>query len=169
MQFAKDSFYVALRERLSSLNPERVSLVNGINRIAIVVAENEPIAPVTPVPNTFYLEWKAPKVLELQGGKALLLAMDCVISFTAEGSTQTGVDRGRILAQLTSELLAISYPEHASKRDFAQTPSLDLGTKIFWTAPRFDDSPCADDAASAAYLRRTAALTVFFFSELELS
>src|SRR5690349_20459352 len=130
MQYTKDSFYMALRDRLAALNPARLVTINATTRCAIVVAENEPLTPATPLPNTFYLTWHAPKTT------APPFAMDCVISFEAEPTTDAAVDRGRILTQLTNELLSITSPPHTRKRDFTQFPSLDLGTDIFWTALR---------------------------------
>jgi hypothetical protein len=167
MQFTKDSFYLALRDRLASLNPARLAVINGTTRIAIVVTENELISPAPPAPNTFYLGWKAPKLLDNSPATGPIIAMDCLISFEAEPSTQAGTDRGRVLSQLTTELLSICSPPHTRKRDFTQSPSIDLGTDIFWTRPRFDDPPA--DSPTSARLNRSATLTVFFFPELELS
>jgi hypothetical protein len=49
---------------------------------------------------------------------------------------QSGVDRGRTLAALDMELTGICQPARTGKRDFTQTPSVDLGTNIFWTVPQ---------------------------------
>ena len=40
MQAAKDSFYMALRERLAALNPARTMVIDGVTVPAIVVREN---------------------------------------------------------------------------------------------------------------------------------
>lgn len=172
MQFAKDSFYLVLRDRLAVLNPARTTTIAGVSRAAILVAENEPVTATPPVANTFYLDWEAPRVIHNDIGRIALLAMDCVISFEAESGTQAAVDRGRLLAQLTSELLTICSPPQTPKGDFTQSPSVDLGTTVFWTVLRFEDvQPKAArvSVASPARLRRTARLTVFFFPELEQS
>ncbi len=40
MQAAKDSFYMALRERLKALNPARTMVIDGVTVPAIMVREN---------------------------------------------------------------------------------------------------------------------------------
>ena len=57
MQFAKDSFYLALRDRLAALDPERKVLVDGVERPAILVIENKPVNAAPPLPNAYYLAW----------------------------------------------------------------------------------------------------------------
>jgi hypothetical protein len=41
MQFAKDSFYMTLQSRLAALNPARTVTLNGAQRPAMIVMENE--------------------------------------------------------------------------------------------------------------------------------
>jgi hypothetical protein len=56
MQNAKDSFYLALRTRLASFNPERTVLLRGALRPGILVEEAE--APFAqPLSDTFILRW----------------------------------------------------------------------------------------------------------------
>src|SRR5207302_5070642 len=136
MQFAKDSFYMALRERLASLNPQRTVTLNGITRPAVIVAENEVVIPVEPLPDAFYIEWAAVRLVDDQAGSRALMVMDCVISHHTFGTVESGVDRGRSLVALDMELTGICQPTHTSKQDFTQTPSADLGTNIFWTLPQ---------------------------------
>ena len=57
MQSAKDSFYVALRDRLAALNPQRTVFLNGVTRPAVIVVENEYITAAGPLPEAFYLGW----------------------------------------------------------------------------------------------------------------
>src|SRR5262249_22441437 len=134
MQFAKDSFYVALRERLASLNPARTIERNGSTRPAIIVAENE-------LPNTsarfsdaFYIEFGDAKPVRTTCGQPLM-SMECFFWYQTYGDCESSIDRGRKLGQLDLELLTICCPSYAKKRDFLQTPSLDLGTGIFWSPP----------------------------------
>ena len=42
MQFAKDSFFLALQQRLAALNPARTVTLNGATVPAILVVENLP-------------------------------------------------------------------------------------------------------------------------------
>ena len=56
MQNAKDSFYMALRARLTTINPERTILLRGAVRPGILVEEAE--APFSQLPNdVFVLRW----------------------------------------------------------------------------------------------------------------
>jgi hypothetical protein len=55
MQFAKDSFFLALQQRLAALNPARTVTLNGATVPAILVVENLLPAAADPQPNTFYL------------------------------------------------------------------------------------------------------------------
>jgi hypothetical protein len=168
MQFAKDSFFMALCNRLASLNPQRVITVNGIDRTAVIVTENEVTSAAAMVPEAFYLEWKAPRVVERQNGASPLLGIDCVISYCSAGTTDSGVDRGRSLATLDGELLYICHPPHTRKRDFSRTPSVDLTSNIFWSTPEWVEGDSRRDQASAdRLLKRQAQLTVFFFPEAD--
>jgi len=56
MQFTKDSFYMALLERLVSLNPLQTVTLDGTTRPAIIVAENELVTSAQPVSDAFYIE-----------------------------------------------------------------------------------------------------------------
>ena len=68
MQFAKDSFYLALRTRLAALNPARGVNVNGVNRTAVLVAENEPAGSFRPLPNAFYINWGSARAASIHAG-----------------------------------------------------------------------------------------------------
>ncbi len=79
MQFAKDSFFLALQQRLAGLNPARTVTINGTTVPAVLVVENLPPALAEPQPNTFYIEWGTAAVVEGHGGDAALMSLDCVI------------------------------------------------------------------------------------------
>src|SRR5690348_6602169 len=119
MQFTKDSFYMTLRDRLSALNPQRTVVLSGATRPAMVVAENELIIPVAPLPDAFYLEWGAAEAVSGHEGRQPLMQMECEISYHTFGSCQTGVDRGRALGELDAELLSLCQPQHTEKRDYS--------------------------------------------------
>ena len=172
MQFAKDTFYMALRERLGALSPSRRSTVNGVDRIAIVVLENEVIVPPAAATNTFYLEWGGVQGVDKHGGgRRPLQAMHCVITYRTSGTCDSGVDRGRMLAALDTELQSICQPPESRKRDFTQSPSRDLGTCIFWTAPELGAQAETKSGKQdfAAFLERSAHLSVFYFPEVDLT
>jgi len=165
MQFAKDSFYVALRDRLAALNPARVVYLDGANRPAVIVAENQAPGSAVPFDNAFYLRWGAARVVaSTQRARRPLLALDCAISYRTSGTADNSfTDRGRTLAALDLEMLAVTSPGVTAKQDFSQAPVLDLGTKILWRRPQLGDAEIA-----GTELRRAATLTVFFFPEVDL-
>lgn len=174
MQFAKDSFYIALRERLASLNPQRTVTLNGATRPAVIVAENELVIPVEPLADAFYLEWGAARMVDREAGSRALMEMECVISHHTLGTSESGVDRGRTLAALDTELMNICQPQRTAKRDFTQNPSADLGTSIFWSLPELGEVSGSDgpknqsltSGSQGVRLERRARLRVFFFPEV---
>jgi hypothetical protein len=187
MQFAKDSFLLALQQRLSGLNPARTVTINGATVPAVVAVENLPPSSVEPQPNAFYIEWGPAAVVDGHAGNAALMSLECVISYYTLGTTQSMVDRGRLLGQLDDELLGICQPTNTEKYDYSQSPSEDLGTRVFWNQPVFAEATATgveDNIAAyqgraarrAMYERayqdgrveRRASLTVFFFSEVTL-
>jgi len=177
MQFTKDSFYMTLLERFMALNPRQTITLNGTTRPAIVVAENEIVVPVVPLPDAFYIEWGAAQSVVQQAGSRTLMAMECIISYHTFGTVESGVDRGRALAALDVELLSICQPPWTSKRDYTQTPSIDLGTAISWSQPLLgkvagSEAPKTEGlprGSEGIRLERAASLTVFFFSEVNCS
>jgi hypothetical protein len=174
MQFTKDSFYMALLSRLVALNPQRTVSLNGTTRPALIVAENELVIPVEPLPDAFYIEWGAAVAVKQQTGSRTLMAMDCIISHHTFGTVESSVDRGRTLAALDTELLSICQPPRTSKRDYTQTPSVDLGTNILWTIPEFGKISGGEAlrneglprGTEGVRLERSATVKVFFFSEV---
>lgn len=187
MQFAKDSFLLALQQRLGGLNPARTVTINGATIPAVLAAENLPPASAEPQPNAFYVEWGSAAVVEGHAGNAALMSVECVISYYTLGTVQSMVDRGRVLGQLDDELLRICQPTNTEKYDYTQSPSADLGTAVFWNQPVFleattsgvEDNTLAYQSRGvrrAAYeqayqdgrVERRATLTVFFFSEVTL-
>ncbi len=187
MQFAKDSFFLALQTRLAGLNPARTVTINGATVPAVLVVENLPPASAEPQPNTFYIEWGSAAVVDGHTGDAALMSLECVISYYTLGTVQSMVDRGRVLGQLDGELLAICQPTNTEKYDYTQSPSADLGTSVFWNQPAFQEATTSGvEDNTAAYqgralrramyeqsyqdgrVERRAGLTVFFFSEVTL-
>ncbi|HZQ90282.1 MAG TPA: hypothetical protein VFA60_00645 [Terriglobales bacterium] len=180
MQFAKDTFFVTLRDRLSALNPERTIVLDGQSRPAVVSPENEAVTEVDPsvvgvdftqpisqrsaIPNAFYLQWGALRAADnFQSSPRPLLALDCKIAFSSGGvAGGAGNDRGRAVNALELELLQICAPPFAEKRDYTQSPATDLGTRIVWTRPRF-----TMPQSQGALLQASASLTVFFMPEME--
>ena len=140
------------------------------------MAENELVIPIVPLPDAFYIEWGAAQPVPRQVGSKALMAMDCIISYHTFGTVESGVDRGRILASLDMELLGICQPPWTTKRDYAQAPSVDLGSRIWWTQPSLGKVSGSETAqneglprgSEGVRLERSASLKVFFFSEVGL-
>jgi hypothetical protein len=187
MQFAKDSFFLALQQRLAGLNPARTITLNGATVAAVVVVENLPPSSAEPQPNTFYIEWGTAKVVDGNAGDGALMSLACAISYYTLGTVASMVDRGRVLGQLDNELLGICQPPNTEKMDYTQSPSADLGTSVFWGQPLFQEATASgvEDNTTAyqgravrramyeqAYqdgrVERRAGLTIFFFSEVTL-
>jgi hypothetical protein len=187
MQFAKDSFFIALQQRLASVNPARTVTIDGATLPAVLVVENLPPAAIEPQPNTFYIQWGVASVVDGHAGNGALMSLQSVISYYTLGTVQSGVDRGRVLGELDGELFSILQPTNIEKFDYTQSPPADLGTTVFWTQPTFGvatSNGVEDNIASyqsrgirramyeQAYqdgrVERRVQLTVFFFSEVTL-
>jgi hypothetical protein len=186
MQFAKDSFFLALQQRLAGVNPARTVTLNGTTVPAVAVVENLTPSFADPQTNTFYIEWGAAEIVSGSAGNGALMSLNVVISYSTLGSVASMVDRGRLLAQLDNELLMICQPPRTGKRDYTQAPSADLGTNVFWSQPVFGEgkvsgrggrvaahgqSGVTEDAETHqdGRVERKARLTIYFFSEVTLS
>lgn len=158
MQAAKDSFYVALRDRLAQRNPQRTITIDGVVRPAIVVAEDEAPSQAPRQNDAYYLEWgKA----EPATAGSVLRAMHCTFSYTSAGNADKGgLDRGRDITALDEDLLAICRPAKAEKYDYSTGTASDLRSTIFWTSPTLKPIK-----TSGAQIGHEATVTVFFFPE----
>jgi hypothetical protein len=133
MQNAKDSFYMALRTRLATINPERTILVRGAVRPGILVEEAE--APFSQPPaDVFILRWTG---LAFDADLcSTLAAVECEILFQTCGTQAFGgLDRGRVLSQMDSELWGMLSPYSTAKCNYSTTPVATLLTQVFWDEP----------------------------------
>ena len=133
MQNAKDSFYMALRTRLATINPERTTLLRGAVRPGILVEEAE--APFSQLPSdVFILRWLGLGVdTELESTMA---AEECEIFYQTCGTQSFGgLDRGRSLCGMDEELLAMLSPYYAPKLNYTATPPATMLTQVFWDEP----------------------------------
>jgi len=168
---------MALRERLAAVNPARTVVINGLTRPAILVAENEPANSAEPMADTFHIYWGGAKVSKAHsGGERPLMGLECTIAYRTAGSGEAGVDRGRGLAKLDEELLAICRPGWAAKREYTQSPPAELGTNLMWNPPDLGETETVGEAPSSwrktraisgARLQRLASMTIYFFRETE--
>jgi hypothetical protein len=163
MQPTKDSFYIALRDRLIAVDPNRTITLDGTTRPAIAVVENEPPSGAPQLSDTFYLRWGSARTAAgFAGG---LMAMECSIAYCTKGTLQNGsLDRGRDLAGLDNDLLAICSPASGAKNDYSSGPPVALGSTIFWTEPMLGSAK-----TTPPYAGREVTVTVFFYPEVNQS
>jgi hypothetical protein len=158
MQNAKDSFYMALRTRLTTINPERTVLVRGAVRPGILVEEAE--APFNQIPSdVFVLRWQGLGAdLDLD---STLVAEECEILYQTFGTQSFGgLDRGRLLSAMDEELAAMMQPFYTAKLNYAATPPLSMLTKVFWDEPGFTPTITQRDRLS-----RSAKVLVYSYQE----
>jgi hypothetical protein len=158
MQNAKDSFYIALRNRLAALNPERTILLRGAVRPGILVEDAE--APFSQLPtDIFIVRWLGHGAdIDLD---SMLVAEECEIVYGTCGcQTYGGLDRGRALSQMDAELLAILQPFSAPKSDYCTQPPKALLTQVFWDEPVFSPAVAQRDR-----LTRSTKIMVYSYQE----
>jgi len=158
MQNAKDSFYMALRTRLATINPERTILLRGAVRPGILVEEAE--APFSQLPSdVFVLRW-----LGLGTDTDLastLAAAECEILYQTCGTQSFGgLDRGRSLSEMDEELVAMLQPFYTPKMSYTATPSAAMQTQVFWDEPAFTPIVTQRDQLS-----RSAKVLVYSYQE----
>ncbi|MFP5229826.1 MAG: hypothetical protein ACLGXA_19605 [Acidobacteriota bacterium] len=158
MQNAKDTFYIALRSRLATVNPARTMTLRAVTRPGMLVSDAE--APMAqPLLDAFALSWTGMQAdLQLP---AILAQMTCEIQYCTAGTpTNAGLDRGRTLEEMDSEVLRLLYPYSAQKMNYTQNPAVAMGTVVFWSEPEFGPAVTLRDRLS-----RTVKVTVFAFQE----
>ena len=158
MQNAKDSFYMALRARLAVINPQRTIMLRGAVRPGILVEEAE--APFGQLPtDVFILRWLGLGIdPDLDSP---LVADECEIVYQTCGSGSFGgLDRGRFMTAMDTELMAIVQPFSTPKLCFTATPPAAMLTQVFWDEPSF--SPIATQRDR---LSRSAKIVVYSYQE----
>lgn len=162
MQRAKDTFYIALRDRIATLNPARTALVRGIVRPAVLVEENELAGDYPPL-NAFRLRWTG---LDVDShGPMPLAKIRCEIRYaTAGNSGNGGMDRGRMMAAMDAEIAEAlnDAPQRALKNDYAVSngPRPD-STNVFWGDVQFGPL-----VANGEQLERTATVDLYSYQEV---
>lgn len=158
MQNAKDSFYIALRNRLCVLNPERTIMLRGAARPGILVEEAE--APFAQTPSdVFVLRW-AGQAADVDLASTLV-AQEVEILYQTSGSqSYGGLDRGRVLSQLDGELLTLLQPFSTPKVSYVTQPPVNMSTQVFWDEPIFTPIVSQRDR-----LGRSARVTVYSYRE----
>ncbi len=141
---AKDTFYIALRDRLAVVNPDRRMLTRGAQRPSVLVEEAEPVANTT-AQDVFLIRWKGWR-RERYLSQTLTL-MDCEIHYSTAGTGATcGLDRGRALAAMDKELMQMLEPPSAPTMNYSTSPCSATGTIVFWTEPEMGTATTICDA-----------------------
>ena len=158
MQNAKDSFYMALRTRLATINPERTVLLRGALRPGILVEEAE--APLAQLPSdVFVLRWLGLAIdVELSSA---MIAAECEILYATCGTQAfAGLDRGRMLSAMDAEVVAMLEPFYTPKLNYSVQPPIAMQTKVFWDEPAFTPINAQRDKLS-----RSVRVTIYSYQE----
>ena len=158
MENAKDTFYITVRNRLATVNPNRTMVVRAVTRPGIRVEEAE--APTAQLPlDVFVLRWtKLGADIQLP---SILTQLTCEIHYATAGTqASSGLDRGRALEEMDDELLQILCPPSTTKINYTQTPAAQMGTCIFWSDAIFSATTITRER-----LARVATVNVFAFQE----
>jgi len=158
MQNAKDTFYITLRNRLTTVNPDRTMSLRAVMRPGILVEEAE--TPVAELPlDVFVLRWT--KLAVDTQLPLILMQMTCEIHYVTVGTQgNAGLDRGRALEAMDDELLQLLCPASAIKMNYTQTPAAQMGTSIFWS-----QAIRAPATTVRERMGRVATVNVFAFQE----
>jgi hypothetical protein len=158
MQNAKDSFYMALRTRLATVNPERTILLRGALRPGILVEEAE--APFSELPNdVFVVRWLGLGVEK--DLSSMMVAEQCEILYQTCGTQSFGgLDRGRLLSAMDEELAAMLQPFFTAKLNYTATPPATMLTNVFW-----DEAGFAPIVVKRDGLSRSASVMVYSYQE----
>ena len=159
----KDTFYLALRDRIAAVDPGLQVLVRGVLRPAVIVVENElPGAAVDGIApmNCFCLRWTS---VRLDRGLSVL---GCVIRYATDGSTgAAGMDRGRALSALDAALVAAlsTAPQNAAQVTVSEAAAgaateTATGQMVFWSDPVL-----ADAVLRGERVERTATVEVYCY------
>lgn len=158
MQNAQDTFYIALRDRLTTINPNRTISLRGSTRPGILVEGNEIVMAQAPS-DVFVLRWTGLSIHRLL--PSVMLQMQCEITYMTEGTmANLGLDRHAMLTRMDTELASILDPPNAPKESYVQVPATPMETRIFWSEPTFQPMETERDRLS-----RTVSVFVFSYEE----
>jgi hypothetical protein len=169
MQDTKDTFFVALRDRVATGNPARTVVVRGVVRPGVIVEENELTTAWIPT-GVFSLRWT--DVILNRSGAVPLVALTCSVRYCTDGDAANGgMDRGRLLAQMDAELGAALGAglqgigvRNTRKMSYAALPSggapVERETNIFWGDVAFGPAVVVGER-----LERVATVMVFGYLE----
>lgn len=176
VQGVKDAFYAALRDRVAAGNAARTVVVRGTRRPGVVVAENElpgaAVDGIGPV-DAFCLRWTGLSV-DTQGAATTVKAV-CEVRYATDGAVisggaagAAGLDRGRALAAMDSELMAAigTAPQSAAAMVVSEVAGggastvTAAGAKVFWGDVVFKPAVMRGER-----MERTAEVEVFCYGQ----
>ena len=159
MQNAKDTFYLLLRNRLIAANPARTVVLRGTARPAIIVVENELDAEESAPLEAFLMSWTDRAVDTTE--PMPLDSARCMIRYATRGTRElSGMDRGRVLDAMSSEVVAMLQPGQAPKQNISGDAPTAMNTVVFWSAPEWSAAELKDGV-----LTQTATVEVFALRE----
>ncbi len=165
MTYAKDTFYLMLRDRLARLNPARTMVVRGVTRPGVLVEENE-LATDALVTDVFRLRWTAARIDTF--GSLPLATLTCEVHYATAGTAiNGGMDRGRLLTAMDAELAGAlrTAPHNAVKMNYTGssngTAPLAMATRVFWSDVAFSAVK-----QSSELVERVATVEVFCYQEV---
>lgn len=158
MQNAKDSFYIALRNRMAVLDPGRVMTLRGVQRPSVLVEEAE--SPEAQIPSdVFVIRWT--NIAAMQELPTPLMVLGCEVHYATAGSQgNAGLDRGRTLSGMDNLLNAMLQPQATQKCNYARTPAVPMLTQVFWGDALFEPQQTFRDR-----LLRVVKVSVLSFQE----
>jgi hypothetical protein len=158
MQNAKDSFYMALRARLVTINPERTILLRGAVRPGILVEEAE--APFSQYPDDVYVMRWLGLATDMDLASTMAAEQCEVVYQTCGTQSFGGLDRGRALSAMDEEVLGMVQPFYTPKLNCTATPPAAMLTQVFWDEPAFSPVVVQRDRLS-----RSVSMVVYSYQE----
>ena len=135
MQNAKDSFYMALRTRLATINPERTVLLRGALRPGFW--SKRPKRPSAQLPSdVFVLALAGPRRRYRSGFDDGRRGMRDPLQHLRHAGFG-GLDRGRMLSEMDEEVIAMLQPFYTPKLNYTVQPPAAMVTQVFWDEPAF--------------------------------
>lgn len=161
MQSARDTFLLALRDRLVVVNAARTVSIRGAMRPAVIADDVELVHAQSEPMDCFVLRW-LDEAVDLSEPLPLH-ALQCEVRYATRGTQEfAGMDRGRVLAALDVELGQMLRQRSTALQDFSGDSVVTRTTRVWWS--EMESSPVSMDGDT---LQRVVKLTVFALEETE--
>jgi hypothetical protein len=159
MQSAKDTFLMTMSARLAVVNPARTVAVRGAVRTAVIAEDAELLMARGELMDCFVMRWMDESIDHSES--LPLHALPCEVRYATRGTGElAGMDRGRVLAAMDSELAQMMVPRSTALQDFTVSPATTLTTRVWWS--EMEPSAVVVDGDA---LRRLVKLIVFALEE----